>query len=394
MEILEYMFDNRSECFSILTSMTLKEYKDIVFDSFEQGGNLEGQRDVIKRSSVASKIRKRMNNDFIAGAIFPHVVLGVLLDSSQFEKLKGNPNIFFKPEQYSSDCISIIDGMQRSNIYFSNYDGNEDRDIRVEFWVSNRTVKLLYRMLVLNTGQVPWNTRRQVEVIFSGLSKNIMKRICEKNPDLADMIEINGIDDDKRRRQPGKFKKSLMIELYLGFNTRKAKVDVNDELADEFQRFDMMESIEKDTNFELFIDAFSSLCKLDFALSNCNGSAENGQYKEGKDIFGSIPACIGFVVAYAEYVMGKVPIERSEQVKTEKNEKLQNQIVKILSILEENKENDFLALDSLNEVIKSQSKSKIGDEMRNSFKYIFSELLKYDELEEITSLEAFWRALI
>ena len=36
-----------------------------------------------------------------------------------------------------------------------------------------------------------------------------------------------------------------MIELYLGFNTRKVKVDVSDELADEFQRFDMMESIEK-----------------------------------------------------------------------------------------------------------------------------------------------------
>lgn len=397
MKILEYMFDERSECLSILTSMTLEEYKNIVFDSFGNRGNLEGQRDVIKRSSVASKIRKRMNNDFIAGAIFPHVVLGLLLNSTQFEELKNNTDsseLSFNPEQYSSECISIIDGMQRSNIYFSNYDGNEKRSIRVEFWISDRTVKLLYRMLVLNTGQVPWNTYRQVEVIFSGLSKNIMNRMLEKDSELAKMIEINGIDDGKRRSQPGKFKKSLMIELYLGYNTRKVKVDLGDELAGEFQRFDMMESIEKVDNFELFIDAFLSLCKLDFALSECNGDAENGQYKEGKDIFGSIPACIGFIVACAEYVMGKVPIERNEQVKTEKNKKLQNQIDKILFILDKNKNNDFLALNSLNEVIKSQSqsKSKIGDEMRNTFKYIFSELLKYDELEEITSLEAFWRA--
>lgn len=392
MEILEAMFDDRSECLSVLTSLTLKEYKDIVYTSFEQGGNLVGQRDVIKRSSVASKIRKRMNNDFVSGAIFPYVVIGLLLETSEFERLKKDPCLLFNPEKYSSDCVSIIDGMQRSNIYFSNYLGNEERKIRVEFWISNKTVKLLYRMLVLNTGQVPWNTRRQVEVIFSGLSKNITDSIFEKNPDLVEKVEINSVDDDKRRTQPGKFKKSLMIELYLGYNTRKAKVDVNDELADEFQRFDMMESIEKDDNFELFIDAFSSLCKLDFAFSECNSIADNGQYKEGKDIFGSIPACIGFIVACAEYVMGKVPIERDPQIKKEKNEKMKNQISNIISILIKNKNDNFLALDSLNEVIKPQTKGKIGDEMRNSFKHIFSEMLKYDELDEITSLEAFWRS--
>lgn len=76
MKVLESMFDKRSECLSILVSMSLAEYKEITYLSFTRGGNLAGQRDVIKRSSVASKIRKRMNDDFIAGAIFPHVVIG------------------------------------------------------------------------------------------------------------------------------------------------------------------------------------------------------------------------------------------------------------------------------------------------------------------------------
>lgn len=59
MKILETNLDMRSECLSILTTMQLKEYKSIVYSSFIQGGNLDGQRNVIKRSSVASKIRKR-----------------------------------------------------------------------------------------------------------------------------------------------------------------------------------------------------------------------------------------------------------------------------------------------------------------------------------------------
>ena len=241
MKILEANYDTRSNCISILTSMKLEEYKKIVYSSFEQGGNLDGQRDVIKRSSVASKIRKRMNEDFIAGAIFPHVVIGILVPSEEFISIQENSGIFM-PSKYESESISVIDGMQRSNIYFANYEGNENREIRVEFWVSDQTVRLLYRMLVLNTGQVPWNTRRQVEVVFSSLSKAIVERTFEKNTDLEGNVEIISVDDSKRRTQAGKYHKSTMIELYLGFNTRKVKIDVNDELADEFQRFDMMES--------------------------------------------------------------------------------------------------------------------------------------------------------
>lgn len=71
--------------------------------------------------------------------------------------------------------------------------------------MSDRTVKLLYRMLVLNTGQVPWNTRRQVEVIFSGLSNSIIAETFSKNPDLEDHVEILNVDDGRRRTQAGKY---------------------------------------------------------------------------------------------------------------------------------------------------------------------------------------------
>lgn len=332
-----------------------------------------------------------MNDDFIAGAIFPQVVIGVLLPEETFSAVQENYNLF-APSEYQADIISIIDGMQRSNIYFSNYSENENREIRVEFWVSDKTVKLLYRMLVLNTGQVPWNTRRQVEVIFASLSKSIIDRTFAKNADLANHVEIISVDDGKRRTQAGKYHKSTMIELYLGFNTRKVKVDVSDELADEFQRFDMMESIEKDSNFELFVDVFAYLCKLDIAFSDCNSTAENGQFKDGKDIFSSVPACLGFVVACAEYIMGKIPVERSEQSKSEKNDKLAHQIDGIVDLIQKNNGRDFLALESLNDVIAQLPKNRIGDEMRSTFKQIFSELLKYDELSEIETMEAFWRS--
>ena len=69
-------------------------------------------------------------------------MVGLLLEQIDFEKVKSNPNLLSE-HLSNSDKISIIDGMQRSNIYFNNYKGNESKSIRVEFWISNKTVKLL-----------------------------------------------------------------------------------------------------------------------------------------------------------------------------------------------------------------------------------------------------------
>lgn len=142
----------------------------------------------------------------------------------------------------------------------------------------------------------------------------------------------------------------------------------------------MMESIDRDFNFDIFVNVFSNLCKLDIVFSNCNSTAEDGQFKEGKDIFSSVPACLGFTVACAEYIMGKIPVERTDEVKKEKIQKLSDQISKAINIIEKNYCSDFLSLESLNDVVAQLPKNRIGDEMRNYFKQVFSEFLKYDRL--------------
>lgn len=389
--ILDMKYDKRSNCISILTSMPLRLYEKIARTPYNLGGNIEGQRDVIKKSSAAAKIRKRMETDFAAGAVFPPVVIGIDCSTDQFQKIKNDINQF-DPTEFPTEQISIIDGMQRSYIFFTKFDENEDREIRVEFWISDTSVKLLYRMLVLNTGQVPWNTRRQIEVIYANLSCSILNSLYEKNPDLKDQVDIMSIDQEKRRTQAGKFQKDKMIRLFLGYNTRRVKVDVNDQLADEYQRFDMIESIDDSINFDMFVDAFSYLCKLDIAFSQCSDESTNGQFTDGKSIFGSMPACIGFIVACAEFVMGKVSVERTDDEKKSKNEKLNKQILTIVNNLATKRiSGEFLALDILNEQIKQLSTSRIGDEMSSLFKQVFSEMLRWEDWKEIPSLDSFWR---
>ena len=393
MRIIAIDEDNRSNCISVLTDMLLEEYKRLAFDSFSANGNFAGQRGVITKSAAAARIRKRMQDDFCRGTIFPQVVLGIQSSKDFINDLKVGDDydslVIFK------DCtISIIDGMQRSNIYFKNYKGNENRKIRVEFWIANNSEKLLYRMLVLNTGQTPWNTRRQIEVIYGNLSKSIEQGLYETYPELREKIELYAIDDGKRRTQAGKYHKSSVIELYLGFNIRNVKINVSDELAEEYQRFDVMESIEADDTFDVFICIFGMMCKLDLAFAQYTKKCEeSGQFTEGKDIFGSSTSCVGFVVASAEFIYGKISVKRTKDKVIDKLKEYKKQMRVIIDQVNRNviEKHEYLSLEVLNAKCAGLPKTRIGDEMRIMFKDAFMSMLKYEDMDEISSLGDFWR---
>lgn len=393
MRIIAIDEDNRSNCISVLTDMLLEEYKRLAFDSYNANGNFAGQRGVITKSAAAARIRKRMQDDFCRGTIFPQVVLGIQSSKDFINDLKVGDDydslVIFK------DCtISIIDGMQRSNIYFKNYKGNETRKIRVEFWIANNSEKLLYRMLVLNTGQTPWNTRRQIEVIYGNLSKSIEQGLYETYPDLREKIELYAIDDGKRRTQAGKYHKSSVIELYLGFNIRNVKINVSDELAEEYQRFDVMESIEEDDTFDVFICIFGMMCKLDLAFAQYTKKCEeSGQFTEGKDIFGSSTSCVGFVVASAEFIYGKISVKRTKDKVMDKLKEYKKQMHIIIDQVNRNviEKDEYLSLEVLNAKCAGLPKTRIGDEMRIMFKDAFMSMLKYEDMDEISSLGDFWR---
>lgn len=388
MKVLDVMIDSRSECKSVLTVMDLEEYKKLAFYAYNNSGNIDGQRSVIKRSSTAAKIRKRMTDDFKREAIFPQVVLGILCSTSDMKIMKKE-TFHEILKNINEKEVSIIDGMQRSSIYFENYDENRKREIRVEFWCSDASIKLLYRMLVLNTRQVPWNTRRQLEVIFDGISNKISEQIKDIDPFLDIQLNILTIDEIKRRKA-GMFKKSSLIEMYLGFNTRKVNVDVNDELADEFQRFDMMEAVVDVTNFEMFVNSFRNLCKLDFAMADASETIDGKQFSSGQDLFRSDPVCLGFMVSCAEYIMGKSGVERSDDEKRKRLNEINKKVEKIIQCIEKKPES-YLSLEVLNEIVEKLPRTRIGDSLRHLFKNAFTELIRYDNLDEVPSLETFWR---
>ncbi len=212
--VMDWLQDHRTNCYSALVKLPTGTYLELVKDAHEQRGGISGQREVLK-TTTAKRIRDRMIADIRAGAVLPPVVIGVIVDKKQRATGPKDQAAFIK--SISKQNLSIIDGMQRTASLIEA--GNTDpdvfaRDMRVEFWVAKSVRALIYRMLVLNTGQVPWTLARQLSVVYAPLLEEIKKNV----PNLE---RIFTPDRSGRRVGGGQFSPDSLVELYLAFSLRK-----------------------------------------------------------------------------------------------------------------------------------------------------------------------------
>ncbi len=397
MKYLNTQYDERSSCYSILSEQTLKDYISLVGIAYDSQGMISGQRDKIVSTS-AIRIRKRMIEDFENKAVFPPVVVGIVVDNIKFSSIiniSDDKSLAVLLEDLPEESISIIDGMQRTTVYKECYKNNEERKIRVEFWITEKPESLTYRMLVLNTGQVPWNLRRQIEVVYAPLIKEIQKEINAKHKSIADKINLFKIDEKEARLKSGQFHADDVIEMYLAFGLRKEKIDTGSELAEDFSRLDLIQALAKDSFLPDFISVFAALSQLDIAFEEAvKTPIDSGKISIGRNVFDSMPAKIGFTAACSQLIYGRVGTNRTrpEQEKSLKRVGVSiNGLVESISKLnDKNSKQDFFSFSILNERIKSASTNRIGDWQRafylEAFRLIFSDDFDYK------SLEPCWRA--
>lgn len=330
-----------------------------------------------------------MVEDIAAGAVLPPVVIGIVLPDKQFNQLeiKTQRDVMRLLRGVDADRISIIDGMQRSTAIREAYDAllETDYQVRVEFWISDKINSLLYRMLVLNTGQVPWNLRRQVEVIFSSVTKQIQETVQS--------ITIVNVDNGTRRTKGAVFRASDLIELFLVFGARKEKIDVRKELSDEYTRLDLIEATSEEGFTDRFCDVLSLLAELDIAFDTYKPDVGEGRFQKGRDLFSSQPACVGFVTAIALELFGRPGAELSAEESTARWNRLERackQMLTKLKRLDNQSIGRFLELSTLNETIVRTKSGGVGDFEREYFLKAFQVMV--DEKFKLDSMAPCWRA--
>ena len=191
---MDWLYDSRTECWSVQTTMSIKKYLEMVTAAHKARGSLSGQRDVLK-TTTAKRIRERMISDIAQGAVLPPVVIGIVVSDAMFKKF---PQIKAKISSLVTDRsqLSIIDGMQRTEALIQAAEKSKDvfnRDIRVEFWLTRTVRAMIYRMLVLNTGQVPWTMSRQLTVVFAPLLEEIKKTYPTSNEYFLQIVQADAL---------------------------------------------------------------------------------------------------------------------------------------------------------------------------------------------------------
>lgn len=381
------IFDKNSECWSIMLTMKVADYISLIDDSYFSQGAIEGQRDVL-RTTTAKRIRTRMVKDIENGAVIPPIVIGAVLSSNEFERVEKNQISTIKSlSDESLSDISIIDGMQRTASLIEASQNTESvlqNTIRVELWAAKNVNSLIYRMLVLNTGQVPWTLSRQLSVVYAPLIKDIEKNV----PGMSRIIKP---DDGGRRAAPGQYQSHNIVELYIAFSTRKTSFDTKESLSNEFSKLDFVENIPEHGEENLFYYALETLSILDHAFSEYE-SCEPLKFKKGRHIFDSQPARIGLLVSLGLTIIGRPgsDTERDSQLShaREIKEKAQ-QLSARLSSMKNEELGNFLRLDILSEVLDKKT-SQVGRFERSLFSAAFKVLI--EEKFDINSMEVCWRA--
>src|SRR5947209_19348975 len=112
---MDWLVDDRTDCFSVQTTMMIKDYLQLVGSAHSARGALSGQRETL-RTTTAKRIRDRMVSDIRRGAVLPPVVIGAVVDEETFasypKESAETPSDILSAQARSK--LAIIDGMQRT----------------------------------------------------------------------------------------------------------------------------------------------------------------------------------------------------------------------------------------------------------------------------------------
>ncbi|MBN6064692.1 hypothetical protein [Aggregatibacter actinomycetemcomitans] len=380
------LHDKRIDCYSVMTEMEVSDFLAIVENSYKNRGGIEGQRSPLK-TKTALTIRKRMVEDVKRKAVLPAIVLGIHIENvNELLDNINNNGYQYIVEHVNPEAISIIDGMQRTTALKEAGDSISKEIVRVEFWITDKLNSLIYRMLVLNTGQVPWEMARQLETVYSQLLKSIKNELSEYD------ISIFIKDEKPRRLENSQYEANKIIQLYIIFSSRRYDINIKDKVAEDFAKLDVIETNSFDNFFSYFIKSFELLLKLNAVFSKATSDEKSrNRISSGKDIFSSDTALAGFFSAISIKLFNKAGYAiNSEDVIQSTMDRIYKKVNNLIDKLETKSKDeitDFLSLLTLDERL-NQKSGQVGKFERELFYNAFTVLI--DDADKLENLDPCW----
>ncbi len=175
LKIIGYSDDLRTKTNVIYAQIGISNYLELVGENFDEFG--------IQRKRETHGGYGRLKKDIKQGALIPPITLALepslvnkylpLVRTKQSEKIQF--------ELLKSSTVYILDGLQRTHIMKDlQEEGSsfkKDQKLLLEIWFEQDMGNLIYRLIVLNSGQKPMSMRHQIELLFMTMQDKLKKDI-------------------------------------------------------------------------------------------------------------------------------------------------------------------------------------------------------------------------
>lgn len=216
-KIIGFAKDYRANTYVMYAQMDIKSYLDFVGDKFDEF-NIQRKREVHKGYS-------RLKQDIKEGTLLPPITLALKPDlvEKYMPFLNASPENVDKLNQIFEikDSVYILDGLQRTHIMkdllAEGFDFEEHQKLLLEFWFEEDMGQLIYRLIVLNSGQKPMSMRHQVELLFLTMQDKLRN-------DIPGLIMYNE-RDNKVRLNAKMFPFNRIVTGYESYLNQSPEVD-------------------------------------------------------------------------------------------------------------------------------------------------------------------------
>lgn len=378
----------------LLIDIKIGEYINLIEENLE---DLD-----IQRGKILSRKRdvyKRLIEDLKEGTIIPPISLIFRKESAVYDKIKDKTDLKeiekIMNEEIKKGDFSILDGLQRTYCILNAIDDLRSEEsflkarIRAELWCDITYTALLYKMLVLNTGQVKMSMKHQIEILNIPLRKKISEIVSRMNISVTFSTYKNPISTDNIYT----YKFSDIVEAFTSFITKDKIVDKTNVVVQELERTKFIEEhsdskvLLSEEEIEEFVDVLIKFDKILWEKYK-EGITEEDGYEETEEsekerkpplpwtsrngIIKSAAILCG-IFGY----FGKAFSDNRKNYNERKN--------KFFEILQK-QETDPLKLRIMSEILQDEKKrtTKFGETARSFFFSAFREFFRgEDDFEEI-----------
>lgn len=369
--------DNKVNANCLLIDIPIGEYIDLIEN------NLENLR--LQRGKVISRKRdvyNRLRKDLEDGTIMPPLSLvvsekfsNIIKDIKDIKKLEQTIN-----EKIDKESLSILDGLQRTYCILNAIDDLKGKPeelkqfknsrIRAELWYSIKTNALLYKILVLNTGQFKMSMRHQLEILNIPLKETISNIANARG---IENIVFSTYKDSFPSKEPYQYSFANILEALTAFNIRDPIVDKTNIVVTELERMRFIEEhsntlkLSSDDDIEQFSNLLFSLdeklwekYKEKITETDDFGNEKSLEWTSRNDFMNSAPFLSGFFAS-----CGNARYKDNKNFETRKSE--------FFKIFDKDI-TDPLELRILSDILKVEQAGtkKFGITLRNFFFYAFN----------------------